>query len=292
MSVSRSSGIGAGVLVLANVVALSGAGYNRAGQPESKLVLSERELSLFNATSIAGRENTGLSVRIDWCANPADRPRGDEDVPAFPGRCYEHTPAWFDRGKLASLGFDLELAARERGAAEFYSRQSPRHAYVVLELNGAAYETMLASYRSAARATDSSAALRPDSLLEKRAVNARNALAVAERRMTRLFAVDAGPELAALRAKYPNRTRFAIMHATVQPVLVQGARLTVLGQISDVEPGRIHVPKQFRRAFEGLASRPYWEPLVNGQQPASREITIALGKRLEPWVVSATVRGR
>jgi len=90
---------------------------------------------------------------------------------------------------------------------------------------------------------------------------------------SRLFVIDAGVDLQKLRAAYPDRNRYAIIHGLISPNFVYGKEARVGGYISELHAERINVPFNYRQVFDNAA--PY-------------KVTIAFGKRLEPWITAAS----
>lgn len=282
--IRRFTWIGLGVIAVANAIALSGAAWNRSGEPESTLALTDRELRIPDSNPDANRENTGLSVRLEWCAQPSRLRPTDDDLREVGVNCYERVPRWFDRERLAAFGFHLDLAPTATGAAEYYNRQLPRPAFVVLELAGPTYQSILDEHRALSATADSVAAAHPDSLSRRRAKTARERLAWFEGQASRLFAVDVGSDLGDLRARYPDRAMYAIVRGTVRPRIMFPENGIVLGEIRELEPAQIQVPKEFRVAFEGLLPRSSYVRQKGIGRAQNREFTIAFGKRLEPWI--------
>ena len=97
-----------------------------------------------------------------------------------------------------------------------------------------------------------------------------------EQENSRLFAVDAGLSQAELRAKYPDRSRYAIVRAQVRP-WSSGAQGKIVGYIDDISVDSINVPYEYHALFER----------VRGQESAQQhfEASVAFGQRLEPWMV-------
>jgi hypothetical protein len=104
--------------------------------------------------------------------------------------------------------------------------------------------------------------------------------------------VDAGPDAQALRAKYPDRTRYAIVKGKVRPTYQTGrgkeARWT--GYIDGIQNAQVNVPLEIRKAVES-APRSIPSAGVQGGGPAF-EVTVAFGKRFEPWIVAASSAGK
>jgi len=107
----RTLGIGVGLIVLANAVALGGVWWNRSAIPESALTLSERELGLPWRT-LRFAEDSGLSLNLNW------RVSGREAGDFVSGYTFNGgTPEWLDATHMAALGFapdDLARQLRER----------------------------------------------------------------------------------------------------------------------------------------------------------------------------------
>lgn len=194
------------VLVLAaDAWVLVGVARNRAGQPDSTLELTERELRLERL----GEENSGVALDLEW-----EGPRlWPPDAP----------PSWFDEAKLRELGFDPGQPSRD---------SLPKEAFVVLE-----YEAR-----------------------------------------SRLVAVDAGRDPAALRRRYPDRGRYIIMRAMVNLSRRKGSH-QVRGVILQDAIPQIHVPLPLNRTLAGLSSSP------PGPFDPHYAVTLHFGRNYEPWVV-------
>jgi len=132
----RTLAIGLGLIVLTNAVALGGVWWNRAAAPESTLTLSERELGL-PWRALRNRENSGLALNLNW--RVADREAG-EFVSGY--TVNGGTPEWLDGARMQALGFTLDDIASDSGRRR-YTRQSPRQAVFVLELDGPAAQRAL-----------------------------------------------------------------------------------------------------------------------------------------------------
>lgn len=100
---------------------------------------------------------------------------------------------------------------------------------------------------------------------------------------SRLFVVDAGLDAEALRAKYPDRSKYAIVRGQFRPsIRMANSTRTHAGHVEEVSVDAINVPLELRGAFEGAMPRM--------QVPASKakfEATVAFGRRLEPWIQDA-----
>ncbi|MGH8635479.1 MAG: DUF4824 family protein, partial [Burkholderiales bacterium] len=128
------------------------------------------------------------------------------------------------------------------------------------------------------------------------AQNAADALKREETSNTRLFAVDAGLDAQALRAKYPDRTRYAIMRGKIRPQFAAGRGSEGLwtGHIESLDNTRVNVPLEFRKALGST----HYSPLPPRAVPATAEgepaiqVTVAFGTRFEPWIIAAAAVGK
>jgi hypothetical protein len=269
---------GVALIALTNAVVLAGVAYNRSGAPESTLKLTARELDASRPGG--GRENSSLVARMRWRVLPEERAR--DGFWYRYGGAYQGSPAWLDNAKMASLGFNVALPDTEIETKRSFKRELPRDVLLVLELDGAAYQESLRGVELAA------AKLRRNNKPES-AKLADEIVPLERDHNSRLFVVDAGRDAAALRSKYPDRSRYAIVHGQVSP----GGRFVSgegrhTGYVAGVDVDSLNVPLELRAAFEGAVS----DRAVALMNPPSRlgrhEAEVAFGKRLEPWLVSAS----
>ncbi len=254
-------GVAAAILALTNAVALLGAAYNRGGTPESTLRLTEREVSIPRDYGI--RENSGLSLDLRW--------RVADEV-GMPNMYYYGRgaiPGWLDKSKMAELGFDVSLPDMGVERRTRFGRQLGRDAFVVLELGGDAYEAFRKKAATEAERLNGSG--KPD---DKR--RAADALDAAESG-TRLFAIDSGLDPAALRARYPDRGRYAIVRGQVEPASGRD-KTAYRGYLRDIHVDDINVPLDLHGAFGGPREKAHFDA------------TVCFGRRFEPWLVSAQRR--
>ena len=240
--------IAAVVVLASNAFTLWAARANRAGEPEAVLELTERELRLPSREA----DNTAMALRLEWT----------DLQPRYPA---EPVPGWFDRAKLASLGFDTSLPVANENA-EHYRGMAPRAVYAVLEYDGEAWR---AHFDSLAEPADKEAA----------------------GRRTRLALIDVGLDAAALRARHPDRTRTAVVPATAGLSFVQprSGQPFLRGRINVVFPVELNVPRELRPVLESLSPRA--TSVIDRQsgeiEPAGEpryRVTVRWGRSLEPWI--------
>jgi len=265
---------GLALITTTNLVALGGAAYNRSGEPDSSLSVTQRELQP-DHIGVYRKENSGLTLHLRWRVLQQAEIRS---VYAFDG-AGGGAPAWLDAAKMAELGFDRKIMVN-RSAADAqwrHERQLPRDVLVVLELNGPVYQQALERARRAATEVESK---------NERGEGKKNAQEIidrAERRSSRLFAVDAGLDRDALRAKYPDRQTYAIVRGQVRPAWEPSGKIS--GTLYDLSAAAINVPLEMRAAFDGALPPSYQRSMDEGPH---FEAKVAFGQRLEPWLISAT----
>ena len=283
MKLTPRNTLAAGVLLilLANAVALIGVYFNRSGEAESRLALSQRELTMPWGWGIA-KENSGLAVSLNW--RVIDPSIGEFGGYGFSGG----TPDWLDEARMAALGFDTSLPAEGTFGRRRFERQLPREVILVLELAGPAWQQAVERARqNAARHEAASLANVGSKEFAEKAKRAQEQLKREEISNSRLFAIDAGLNVAALRARYPDRGHYLILKGTVRPRLATHEKKTrVTGYVSALAVTQINVPH---------ALRPVLEPALRkhkrtADDPAPHfDAVIVVGQRLEPWIESVLV---
>jgi hypothetical protein len=270
--------LGAALIIATNAVALFGVAYNRSGTPESELRLSQRELRpAFEWRS--RKEDSGLSLSLAWrVGNPEAQKRG-----VFNDYGWGSSPAWLDRAKLLQLGFDLSRPASTPGGRRYYAKLRSKEVFLVLELAGPAYQGSLEGLRELAAKQKAEALAHPeDAKLKRQADQTDKQLSYQEHDASRLFVVDAGLDAEALRAKYPDRTRYAIVRGRVRPTPGRDGAPSG-GAVTAVINDSVNVPLDMRNAFAGVQRRSYG--FGQAYVGPRFEATVAFGKRFEPWLV-------
>ncbi len=269
----RTLATGTALIVLTNAVALGGVWWNRSATPESALTLSERELRL-PLRSLRFTEDSGLALNLNW--RVAERETGESGSgPTFNGGA----PEWLAAAQMTALGFATGHLDSDAGRRR-YTRQLPREAILVLELDGPARQYALDRARAnAGRHAAAAAANVGNKQFADRAKRAADELAREEHSNSRLFVVDAGLDAGLLRQKYPDRSRFLLLRGTVRPTLRDRGQTTqATGYISRLSTSRIHIPHALSGPLE--SARAIGEP--GGGDRFSADILV--GQRLEPWI--------
>lgn len=261
--------LGLGLIALVNAIVLGGAAYNRSGEPESTLQLSGRELSTPHAWW-GNRENSGRSLRMRWRVLPPETTSGKPDPWDYSEQGYGVSPAWLNAAKMESLGFSAPSPTGGIEARTGAARQLPRDVLLVLELNGEAYQAALA------RATK----------YQEHATNGAEVLRREQAENSRLFVVDAGLERAALRAQYPDRSRFAIVRGRVHAAWQGQNSAQWRGFVGEVAGDELNLPLEWHSVFERTDARRY----TNEKIAAHYQVEVRFGQRLEPWISKVTSR--
>jgi len=270
---------GLAIIITTNVIALAGVAYNRTGEPEATIELTERELAMPYRYRML-KENTGLGLQIK-CRLEANNYYGY-------GNC-NGMPKWFSREKLIELGFELQPLKGQGDWRRHYAieKELPRKAFIVLEYDGAAYQKALAKAEQELDAQLQLLDNNPDKEEFKNRVKAaRDRLEGEQLSFSRLFAIDAGPDKTQLRKAYPDNSRYLIMQATVRPSWSgngKGKEGEWKGRITRLLVNTINVPLEHRAIFE---------PLEDGQVSRNQnkltpryQVSLAFGKWGEPWVI-------
>ena len=259
--------LGLVLVVGVNAAVLVGAYSNRELPADSVLTLSNRELGS------ALRSQAGLSTRTvnlwlgyRWFGQSAQESR----IPAE---------------RLPDLGFAVDPGQSGCELMDSLRRQV-RTGFLVLEMDGLAYRRSLDAARAAQRQAAAQLRAKPQSeALQKALKEADKALSHELNVASRLFAVDLGLDRQALRAQYPDTSRYAVIGAQF--------RLGVAASYNDAQGcsyyayarpvvQRISVPQNFRHIFTDDA----WGSGQHGNERAF-SASIAWGGRLEPWLLSA-----
>lgn len=273
------------LIIASNAIALLGVAWNRAGTPDSQLVLSERELQ--DADWWRDRENSGITLDLHWRIPLPTTPIDDRTDAWRYTSTRSGPPHWLTADKMRSLGFALPAASEQATDPETRDKRlRSREVLLVLELDGPDRQRSLQAAQARHKETEALAAANPDkSEFKDRLKHAHDALREEQDEASRLFAIDAGLDHAALRARYADRSRYVIVRARVRPWM-HGERDKAqdpAGFIQDVLNDAINVPQAYRLIFE----RKVQLPAGGTVRPAPFAAVVAFGQRLEPWLVSA-----
>lgn len=268
------------LLVLTNLVVLAGVALNRRGEPEARVLLTERELRLGADWQ---KENTGLWLQLETGGIRSSRSDG---------------PGWFDRRKLEQLGFDCSVDPSSKKAELFYEKALPKRRIAVLEYDGEAWRKWIAEREEELLHP------KPDIPLTAETMEARRKQLESERvGHSRLFVIDAGNDAAELRRRYPDRSRVILADARVRLNLQRtwdekektSKKAYLEGYVEEVLVSSIHVALDKRSVLDAIrreGEKPGNVVTFSGTYgeygyvpaPPRYEIALAYGRRLEPWI--------
>jgi len=267
--------VGLALIVVTNAVALIGVNYNRSGDPDAAVVLTERELPLPYRYGFL-EENSGIALNIKWRVGHA--------APYSPGY-YDHWEyaAWLNKEKLEELGFDLTEPLTSEEARRRYQKMLPREVYLVLEYDGDEHKKAI-EQRKAERAKEQALLVNNPEKEEfkKRAKKAQERLEAEERFNSRLFVIDAGLDKTALRNRYADRSKYIIMAGHVDISVDEKNRVYSLkGHIRGLNVVTVNVPLDHHSILEPLMAPDSYREQHQGPRYS---VGLAFGQRLEPWV--------
>ena len=268
---------GLSIIIVSNVIALGGVAYNRSGEADALVELTERELNIAYRYGLQ-RDNTGLSLSINCRLETLQN-----DFAYGNSNCWGE-PRWLNHEKLIELGFEFEAHDKDR-SYRAYQRVLPQDVYLVLEYDGASHQRVLHAKEQKLLEEQSLQGNNPDNPeFEERVKQAEKNLLTEQNFNSRLFSIDAGLDAVELRQSYPDTGRYILMKALVRPAwYFKEQQWTWSGRISDLLIENIHVPLEHRTVLfpiEKAGSR------RNPESDGPRyKVKVAFGKRLEPWVV-------
>jgi hypothetical protein len=204
---------------------------------------------------------------------------------------------WLTAEKLRSLGFPLSATGNAEEDRRRDGKLLPRDVYVVLELNGQVFRRELQEAQDQATRDDLAVKADPkDTVLAERARRSQKQADAERLHESRLFCIDAGVDATALRKTYPDRSRFAIVRGTVHPMVFEkSGHWTVVGQFSGLRIPELNIPLIYRPVFGARAVFSYADAMAvaiagqrkDGSASPHYSVSVAWGRRFEPWIVSA-----
>lgn len=273
---ARALLIAVALIASTNAVVLAGVAYNRSGEPEAVLQLTERELHL-RIWRWPEHENSSIDLHLSWRVARADEP--DQY-----GYWYQDLH-WLQSAQLQELGFDVSGNMESDQDSRRVARQPSRRAWLVLEYDGPAYQAALERARSnLQRATSLARVNAGDAEFQRRLESAERRLTQEQRSDSRLFVVDAGLDADALREQYPDRRHYVVVRGRLG-VTIQGheGRRRPVGRVAGIDVDAIRVPYRYRDIVEPLS--PGSERRYLERQAPRFAATVNFGQRFEPWIV-------
>lgn len=293
MAAPRAVLLGTLFVVGVNAAILGSVAWNRGGAPRATLRLTERELRMPDAR-VEPKDELFLKVVLGH--RP---PESLRHASVRNGRTVEDDElAWFDRAKLAELGFARDIARCETSAPDDHGMEGGtiRTAYLALEFEGAAWAKWLADADAVLARLRADVARGAGDAQTLADAEARLAVERAER--SRLFAIDAARDAPVLERRFAGRTNVVVVPGTVafwapRPCT---AATALHGRVLSLDPQNVLVPHDRRPQLAPFLPPDAWDWAAEraraGQGvatwPAAVEPRYALGvsygRAREPWI--------
>ena len=269
------------LLLLTNIVVLSGVAYNRAGEPVVSLELTERELTMVQSYRRTD-ENSGTALSLQWQVS------GGAELPEFLF-AGGSSPEWLDEAKLSALGFNLAALKRDKEQNRHTWRSLAREVVIVLEYDAEAYQqALLLADHQVSQLREKLVESLDDENLADKLKQAEERLTRLKLSQTRLYAVDAGLEQQALAEKYASSDKYLFVRGDIGPRWDDD---TVTGRIQRLTIQRVHVPLPYSQQLAELTKGQRFNA-YNADPIAPRyRVRLNIGKRLEPWIAAVVPIG-
>lgn len=264
---------GLSLIVLVNAIALAGVAWNRSEPADSRLQVSERELS--HSYPYWRQDNSGIALLLNY-RWPNSKPN-DYSYDSLRQLSPE---------QMHALGFKVPSELNDE-SVRHYRRQLDRDGLLVLEFNGPLYQQQLHSAREQLEKSRADLAAVPDNkqLIESHKL-ARETLQREQTSASRLFVIDAGSDMANLRTRYPDRQRYAIVRGRFDTwAWHDDGRWQIGGSAQVPLAANIYLPQRWHALFAELPRRPDTPGFPNSGGEKLFNAELAFGQRLEPWLV-------
>jgi hypothetical protein len=274
------------LLAIVNVIVLAGVAYNRSGEPDAVITLTERELGLQYHYRNARKENSGVALSLSW-----------HQYGHFNESYYDMPYPWFDLAKLQAVGFDCSIPLASPEAEKHYWKTRSRKVFAVLENNGAAYE----AYRKTIEKKLAELIAKSTNTAEKEKKGDRYERERLEKELktgSRLFVVDVGVDPSILRQQYSDQAKYIITPAEVRlqyrkersnDKTKKQEPAKLYGEISKILINTVHVTKEHGellyniRKSDDLAPKKSLASKVEDIRPRYK-VVLHYGQRYEPWI--------
>lgn len=270
-----------GLVAFVDAVVLAGAAWNRGGEPEAVLTITERELRI----AATWKENSGIWLRLDWNRFEV-------------GTCDDQETVFKSPERIQDLGFDTSVPPDHPEAEVVYGKALPLERYAVLEFEGESWACWL---RAQEQSIEEMAAKVARGEEAPRSLDfARQSLDADREARSRLTVIDLGRDPQELRRRYPDRGRFLVTRAVValflesrwDSELHRQADFHLKVRVREIVSDELQVPRPLRAVPEAARRRAaeaepdkVWQ--YQGRTgPPQYEVEMRYGRRLDPWIAS------
>jgi hypothetical protein len=264
------------LVLITNTIVLAGVAYNRTGEPEASLILTERELT----ETYKNDENSGISLQLNW-----DLPKYSE----YGSRNFSED--LFTAEKLREIHFPCVFVPTKIVEVNCFKRHLPFKVFLALEYEGQSWVQWQEGNDETLQKQIEKLALESDS---KQIKNMKRQIGNLERLpliKSRLFVIDLDASAEALRQKYPDKSKYIItpglIRVSIQKVMGPD-KYKLNGWVNEVLIDQIHVEPRWREFFETLPKNKYsryssYETPMSQIKPRY-QVTLKYGQRHEPWI--------
>ena len=272
--------ITAALLIMVNVIVLTGVSYNRSGETRSALQLTERELSL-PYRSYRQKENSGLALNLNWrvvTEEPFKNSYNKYSQKRF------GTPNWLTDDKLKELGLYIDNTKYNINDLLFDNRNlQTQEIIVVLEYNGQAFQTLLNNADKHIKILRNQVKNNPhDTDLVKQLKRDEASLTKLKTSESRLIAIDAGHNLQTLKESYADSSQYLLMRGEIKRYWID-KKLT--GKLNSLFISNIHVPLPYSNEINELTNHETMDKNKKRNNGKPRyQLELNVGERLEPWI--------
>lgn len=271
------------LLLLTNAVVLAGVAWNRSGEPITAMELSERELPVARNYYRMDDENSGTALNLKWKVF-------DEDDTSRYSHVNYGRPGWLDNSKLSELGFDLAVLSQDKYRDRLYNTSAD--VIVVLEYQGDTYHQDIEQAKARVKQLGEEFASFPeDEDISKQLDWARERLEELRVNQTRLYAIDAGLDAAQLMQRYTDSDKYLFVPGQVG-LSFNSDDDEIVGHLSQLLIRQIHVPLPYSRLLAKLNISDKEYSYISPPVPPRYQVTVNVGKRLEPWLSAIDAAGK
>lgn len=263
--------IAAILVVLTNAAVFARVAYNRSG--EAKVItLTERELSLPYNFYRQKKENSGLSLEIQWQITEQELDREYYSS----NRSYTVSPE-----VLEGLGFTAPEYC-DGIKKELGGQDKSRKAWVLLQYDGSAHANEVAKrerYLAKRRFEIGDVKAEPE---QKELERIAEQLEYVKHYQSRLYVANVALEKETLIESAAADPSSLLLAAEISNGSHCSNKKPVLSvYVSELLPSSINVPRRFHGFFEGLPEG----DKSNGNRLPRYEVEVAVGRLNEPWLV-------
>ena len=272
-------------LILVNVIVLAGIAYNRSGEAEATITLTERELRLpyrsYGTKSNKRAENSGLSLRLNWSVITSDL--FSNGYRKYSLSNYGN-PVWLNENKLKELGVDVDkIKANKKDYSYGYRNEESIETIIVLEYDGQAFkDTVKRAEKDIQNLRDDFKKQPADEKAKKVLKRHEDSFQELKTSVSRLIAIDAGKDLEKLKTKYNQPGKYLMLRGEIRPYW---SDYDLEGRIKKIFNSNVHMPLPYSKEISELTKSKKKSSRYNRRKEKPRyQVELNVGERLEFWV--------